>query len=150
MLFRSWIRGVSTIVDNETIDRDEGVFVKRIGDTTNIVATGEVLANDQAIIIDAGYNLIGGAAVANKYIIDTDLNTKLQGGPSSGSSDNVQEWGGAGWLGAVYWKTSGLNSNHWIRGVSTIVDSNFLFRADRAYFIKRLSGTTQWSRPSPL
>jgi len=147
-----WLRGATTIVDNETIDRDEGLFVYRRGTgLTNFVASGEVLGNKQDIIIDPGYNLIGSAAVVNKYIIDTDLNTKLQGGPSSAASDQVLEWIGAGYAGPVYWKTSGANSNHWVRGATTIVDSNLMFRADRAYFIKRLSGTgTDWVRPSPL
>lgn len=149
-----WRQGGSTVVDDQPIQRDEGLFVRmRAGNKgTNITVTGEVLAEDQFIAIDQGWNLVGGGAAIDTILQNTGL-TNLTGANSvtNLTRDEIWEWSN-GWLTAVWLKTNANPAlNSWKRGGSTAMDTALVFRAGSSYFINRKSAVpAEWNRVSPL
>jgi hypothetical protein len=135
------------IVDDAVIMRDEGMLVKRSAgeSATSVTVMGEVSANDQAIVMDQGYNLIGGMSAVDEVMNNTGLESVLTAGTSANNSDTVQSWGGAAWDGAVYRHTGG----YWLQAGGGVVGDTYSIDAGSAYLFK-VDGPKTWVRQSPL
>ncbi len=135
------------IVDDAVIGRDEGMLVKRSAgeDATSVTVMGEVSANDQAIVMSSGYNLIGGMSAIDEVMNSTGLETVLTAGTSANNSDTIQSWDGSAWGGAVYRHSGG----YWLQAGGGIVGDTYSIDASTAYLFKVDSAKT-WVRESPI
>lgn len=141
-----WAQGASPAND-VVIDRDEGFFVLRRpgnGDAVITVA-GEVSSKPQAVVLDAGYNLIGGMSAVDQTLDETELDTVLQDGTSATEADTIVQWLGSGWDSDIYYHTAGA----WAKGASPA--GTEVLAAGDGYFVKVEGETSKvWRRPSPL
>lgn len=149
-----WMIG-STPSADVPIDRDEGFFVKRFagGSATNLVVSGEVSGNPQAVVMEPGsigYTLVGGMVASDSVLSNTTLQTILKGAASPDDADNILYWDEAttNWSTPIYFKNSGLGqTNVWMQASTPVGD--YVLRAGKGYFFK-VSTNNTWFRESPL
>lgn len=141
--------------DNEIVDRDESLFVKRIGGATNITVTGEVSKNAQAVVVSKTRAFVGGAAVIDQTLPASNLTNMpgFRGGIDVASADTITKWDPVlnTWDAAVHFHTNGPPTDKigkWLQS-DIVIDSSNYFRAGEGYFYKALSNLV-WTRESPI
>lgn len=147
-LFTAWTQGADTNQADAIVERDAGLFVLRRNADTNTCITGEVSDNDQAVVLDTGFNLVGGMNVVVPTMADSGLDEVLDGGINEGFADNLIPWkaDNTGYDKIVY--TSTL-FNAWFQDVANVNGSVFT-AAGNSFFINRRGAGVVWIRPSPL
>lgn len=159
-LIGHWVQN-NLNVDDRPIDRDEGfLLTRRCPVATNLVITGDVSPNAQAIEAWPGKRMFsGGMTVVNVMLKDSGLTNASGFHSGYGSSDTnatvIYGWnpgtgiGEGAWDSPIYFNNtaSSVLAGHWVR-LSSIADSNYL-NTGKAYLMINPHGL-DWKRPSPL
>jgi hypothetical protein len=146
-----WVQlGGGGFADDRPIDRDEGILVRRLPDAeqVNITLAGEVSGNAQTIVLDPGYNLVGGALAVGRALDDPDsgLRDALQAGTSTESADTIQAWQSGTWGNHILLHST---PDRWVQlGGGGFVD-DYVLDPTKSYLF-HLKGPRTWQRVSPI
>jgi hypothetical protein len=148
-----WLKD-EALADDDVIDRDECVLVRRSAGqgSTSVTVAGEVSANDQAVVLSSGFNLVGGMSAIDETIGASSLTNALAAGSDVASAGTVQSWSGAAWSSPAYFNNDNpfdpAKEDHWLQD-DTVVDDTFSLESGQGYLINATTNTV-WVRESPL